>query len=1493
MVRNILVLFALLAHLAVLGQTSSQRAAVQLSASVQSAPASITISWPTMASTTSISIFRKLKTGTSWGSAIATPAASATQYVDNSVVVGTNYEYRVVRVSNGVTGQGYISTGIEVAPVDQRGKLILLVDNTLAPQLTAELQQLMTDLRSDGWIVLRSDVSRTASASSIKSIVAGHYNSDPANVKAIYVVGHVPVPYSGNVAPDGHSEHTGAWPCDGYYGDIDGTWTDASVNNNAAQRVENRNVPGDGKFDQSTFPSTVELQVGRVDLSDMPAFGQSEVTLVRNYLNKAHNFKVKQWSPQQRGLMFDNLQWVGNPIAGCGWRSMAPLVGPANITNANQNGTPFYSLVNNQSYLWTYSSGGGTQAVDGGVLTFNGAANIGTTQNYATSSMSGVFNMAMGSYYGDWDNRNNFLRAPLASGQALTNCWAGIPAWYFHHMGMGDPIGYSVLVTMNNSALYTPLTEGWQGSIGRSHLGLMGDPSLRMKMVAPPTNLVVSNASGVASFSWTASAESVTGYHLYQFDATTGAITRLTTTPVVGTGYVNPAIPFITGREYMVRAVNLETGTSGSYYNLSLGAIATSTAGATVDCLGVNGGVAMPGTACNDNNACTVNDVWTANCQCAGTPIAAPVIASVAGAGAVCAGQTLQLGVTATGTGTLTYTWSGPNGFSSTAQNPSIASVSTAAAGSYTVVVSNGCGSAQQSMTVSVGTAASAAIQYAGSPFCVSVASVSVTRTGTTGGSYGASPAGLTLNTFNGNITPSTSTPGTYTVTYTVAAAGGCAAFSTTASVTMVAQASATIAYSGSPFCTTAGVVSVNRTGTAGGSYTASPAGLSINASSGAITPSSSTVGTYTVTYTVAAAGGCPAFSTTANVTIAAQPSATITYAGSPFCTMASAVSVNRTGAAGGSYMASPAGLSINASTGAITPSSSTAGNYTVTYTVAATGGCAAFSTTAVVAISSATIWYADQDGDGAGDPSTSIGACAQPNGYVANANDGCPTDGAKASPGNCGCGNAEPGTACNDNNANTINDVIGANCTCAGTLVVFDCLGVANGTALPGTVCNDGNASTGNDTWNANCQCMGQVIDCLGVAGGTALPGTACNDNNANTINDVWGANCQCAGTLVVYDCLGVANGTALPGTACNDGNANTGNDTWNANCQCMGQVIDCLGVAGGTALPGTACNDNNANTVNDVWSANCQCAGTLVVYDCLGVANGTALPGTPCNDGDANTGNDTWNANCECVGQVIDCLGVAGGSALPGTACNDNNASTINDVWSANCQCAGTLVVYDCLGVANGTALPGTPCNDGDVNTTNDAWDANCNCVGYLDLIVDCAGVPGGSAYIDGCGTCAGGSTGLIPDLDSDADGLPDCMDNCSTTANPGQADFDGDGVGDVCDNCLWVYNPEQADTDIDGVGDACDFATGINESDMSMGLSFVPNPSLGEVAVHCASPDARTLRFHNAVGALVFEAPVRQRMQLEALSPGIYIVLALDAEGRPLAQTRFVRQ
>ena len=182
-------------------------------------------------------------------------------------------------------------------------------------------------------------------------------------------------------------------------------------------------------------------------------------------------------------------------------------------------------------------------------------------------------------------------------------------------------------------------------------------------------------------------------------------------------------------------------------------------------------------------------------------------------------------------------------------------------------------------------------------------------------------------------------------MTYTISASGGCAAIAPTTSVTITAIPSATISYSGSPFCSTvSSAQSVTQTGSSGGTYS-STAGLTINPATGAITPSTSTVGTYTVTYTIAAANGCAAYNFTTSVTITQMPSATISYAGTPFCkSLATGQAVTLTGTTGGTFTRSPAGLTINSSTGDVTPSSSTAGTYTVTYTVAASGGCAAIA---------------------------------------------------------------------------------------------------------------------------------------------------------------------------------------------------------------------------------------------------------------------------------------------------------------------------------------------------------------------------------------------------------------------------------------------------------------------------------------------------------------------------------------------------------------------
>lgn len=69
--------------------------------------------------------------------------------------------------------------------------------------------------------------------------------------------------------------------------------------------------------------------------------------------------------------------------------------------------------------------------------------------------------------------------------------------------------------------------------------------------------------------------------------------------------------------------------------------------------------------------------------------------------GPVCSGGSVQL--TATTVSGASYAWTGPNGYYSTAQNPSLSSVSASAAGSYSVTVSVGsCTVGSSSTTVSI-----------------------------------------------------------------------------------------------------------------------------------------------------------------------------------------------------------------------------------------------------------------------------------------------------------------------------------------------------------------------------------------------------------------------------------------------------------------------------------------------------------------------------------------------------------------------------------------------------------------------------------------------------------------------------------------------------------------------------------------------------------------------------------------------------------------------
>ena len=76
----------------------------------------------------------------------------------------------------------------------------------------------------------------------VKAIVKQDYLADSTHVRSLFILGHVPVPYSGDIAPDGHTpgngNHQGAWPADIYYGNFYTNWTDKKVRDSTGQDHE-------------------------------------------------------------------------------------------------------------------------------------------------------------------------------------------------------------------------------------------------------------------------------------------------------------------------------------------------------------------------------------------------------------------------------------------------------------------------------------------------------------------------------------------------------------------------------------------------------------------------------------------------------------------------------------------------------------------------------------------------------------------------------------------------------------------------------------------------------------------------------------------------------------------------------------------------------------------------------------------------------------------------------------------------------------------------------------------------------------------------------------------------------------------------------------------------------------------------------------------------------------------------------------------------------
>ena len=197
-------------------------------------------------------------------------------------------------------------------------------------------------------------------------------------------------------------------------------------------------------------------------------------------------------------------------------------------------------------------------------------------------------------------------------------------------------------------------------------------------------------------------------------------------------------------------------------------------------------------------------------------------------------------------------------------------------AGNYTVTVTDmRCRSITDSVIITPASPDDASFHYSSGTFCQMDTDPSPIITGLAGGVFTSAPE-LSIDSGTGLIDLAASTLGTYTVSYTT---NGPCPNTSTFNVTIALFPDASFSYDG-PYCQneTPDPTPIFPAGSSAGAFSATPPGLIfISTISGQIDLSASAPGTYTVTNSIVASGGCASASADATVIINPAPVLNIT----------------------------------------------------------------------------------------------------------------------------------------------------------------------------------------------------------------------------------------------------------------------------------------------------------------------------------------------------------------------------------------------------------------------------------------------------------------------------------------------------------------------------------------------------------------------------------------------------------------------------------------
>lgn len=482
---------------------------------------------------------------------VATFTPTSLVYEDTSVSLGQRPEYKLdCRLSSPVrTHILRVVVGVRAPDREDRGIALLLVDSTKATALAPELDRLENDLADDGWGVARLLVPPTDTPPMVRARIAAYSGAFGPRLRSVLLLGAIPRVFSGFQAYDGHIDHDGAWPADAYYGDVDGNYTDTGSYSVGTPRF---NGPGDGKFDQTDILSALETMVGRVDTEDLPAFAPLTSTdLLRRYLDKNHRYRTGQVSLGKR-------VWLTNTFGGSVAQfEVYPPAHHASVlaygVGATEGADFLGAMADPSGYAMAFGAGPGGPS---------SAAGVANTSQFVTSTVNAGFLGLFGSYFGDYSYSNNLMRAALVGpGSVVATMWFARPNVDTREVAARGTFGDMISSMFEDDSSRT------------LHLGLLGDPTLRLDPMRPPSAPAVTCKAGKPNLSWTTSPDATLGYRVFRREPGS-----LSTTPDVRVSGESVAGPFVDdsaapGQSYVYRIVPVRTArnASGTFVDLGPG----------------------------------------------------------------------------------------------------------------------------------------------------------------------------------------------------------------------------------------------------------------------------------------------------------------------------------------------------------------------------------------------------------------------------------------------------------------------------------------------------------------------------------------------------------------------------------------------------------------------------------------------------------------------------------------------------------------------------------------------------------------------------------------------------------------------------------------------------------------------------------------------------------------------------------------------------------